>query len=100
MLGAIVGGLRVRYRHVEAADLAAPPGYLAAKKLGALVAGGDTGTGNATVLAIWFKRGALGGVWVSRMNSDRASYIGHGELYLKAFEQGMKVSAEKQGRSL
>ena len=100
LLGAIVGGLRERYRPVEGADFQPPPGYVRAVTLGDLRVGQTTGTGNATVLAIWFQRGHNGGVWIARMNEQKASYIGHGQLFLQAFEQGMRTSAEKHNREL
>jgi hypothetical protein len=100
LLGAIVGGLRVRYRAVEGSDLEPPPGYARATQLGELRLGQTIGTGNAIVVALWFKRDIDGGLWIARLDDKGTGLIGHGELYLKAFEQGMRKSAEKHGRTV
>jgi hypothetical protein len=99
VLGAIVGGLRVRYRPVEGTDLSAPPGYRAATQLGDLKVGQLSPGGNAVVLAAWVKPGDAGGLWVSRMNEDKMSFISGGTFFLDAFERGMRQSAEKHGRA-
>jgi hypothetical protein len=100
ILGAIVGGLRVRYRSVEGSDFAVPPGYARAVQLGELKLGQTIGSGNAIVVALWFKRDTDGGLWIARMDNKTTGLIGHGEVYLKAFEQGMRKSAEKHGRTV